>query len=35
MYDIGSGAAAATLSFFVLMAAVTLYLVFFPMEKVK
>ncbi len=35
LYDIGSGAAVATLSFLVLMVAVTLYLFFFPMEKAK
>ncbi|GMG82140.1 hypothetical protein LNKW23_13530 [Paralimibaculum aggregatum] len=35
LYDIGSGAAVATLSFFVLMAAVTLYFRFFPIEGGK
>jgi multiple sugar transport system permease protein len=35
LYDIGSGAAVATLSFLVLMVAVTLYFRFFPMETGK
>ena len=35
LYDIGSGAAVATLSFFVLMAAVTLYFRVFPIEGGK
>ena len=35
LYDIGSGAAVATLSFIVLMVAVTLYFRFFPMEESK
>ena len=35
LYDIGSGAAVATLSFLVLMLAVTLYFRFFPMETGK
>ncbi|MEI4263770.1 carbohydrate ABC transporter permease [Roseovarius sp. D0-M9] len=35
LYDIGSGAAVATLSFVVLMVAVTLYFRFFPMETGK
>ncbi|UOM35411.1 carbohydrate ABC transporter permease [Acuticoccus sp. I52.16.1] len=35
LYDIGSGAAVATLSFLVLMVAVTLYFLLFPMEKAK
>ncbi|GGO60093.1 carbohydrate ABC transporter membrane protein 1, CUT1 family [Roseovarius pacificus] len=35
LYDIGSGAAVATLSFLVLMVAVTLYFRIFPMEDAK
>ncbi|RAH99298.1 ABC transporter permease [Acuticoccus sediminis] len=35
LYDIGSGAAVATLSFVVLMAVVSLYFLLFPMEKAK
>ncbi len=35
LYDIGSGAAIATLSFFVLMVAVAIYFRVFPMEEGK